>query len=76
VDVFRIIPHVVALATAYALAFPIGWNREHEERSAGLRTFPLRLGDFELRDERLQGACPSAEDIRAAAAEHLADEVA
>src|SRR5688572_21288107 len=38
---FRVIPHVVALAFAYALAFPIGWNREHEERSAGLRTFPL-----------------------------------
>src|SRR3546814_19361372 len=32
---------LVALAVAYALAFPIGWNREHEERSAGLRTFPL-----------------------------------
>ena len=26
---------------AYVLAFPIGWNREKEERSAGLRTFPL-----------------------------------
>jgi putative Mg2+ transporter-C (MgtC) family protein len=33
--------HLVALAVAYALALPIGWNREHEERSAGLRTFPL-----------------------------------
>ena len=40
-DDFNIMPHVVALVTAYALAFPIGWNREHEERSAGLRTFPL-----------------------------------
>lgn len=30
------------LIIAYALAFPIGWNRERrEERSAGLRTFPL-----------------------------------
>ena len=26
---------------AYLLALPIGWNREKEERSAGLRTFPL-----------------------------------
>jgi putative Mg2+ transporter-C (MgtC) family protein len=26
---------------AYLLAFPIGWNREKEERNAGLRTFPL-----------------------------------
>jgi putative Mg2+ transporter-C (MgtC) family protein len=38
---FDILPHAVALAIAYALAFPIGWNREQEERSAGLRTFPL-----------------------------------
>ncbi len=38
---FNILPHLVALFAAYALAFPIGWNREHEERSAGLRTFPL-----------------------------------
>lgn len=38
---FEIIPHVVALAAAYALALPIGWNREQAERSAGLRTFPL-----------------------------------
>lgn len=40
-DSFNILPHFVSLALAYALAFPIGWNREHEERSAGLRTFPL-----------------------------------
>ena len=40
-DAFRILPHVAALAGAYALAFPIGWNREREARSAGLRTFPL-----------------------------------
>lgn len=33
--------HLVALAVAYALALPIGWNREQEERSAGVRTFPL-----------------------------------
>ena len=38
---FNILPHLVALLVAYALAVPIGWNREHEERSAGLRTFPL-----------------------------------
>jgi len=29
------------MVAAYALALPIGWNREREERSAGLRTFPL-----------------------------------
>ena len=38
---FNLLPHLIALAIAYALAFPIGWNREKEERSAGLRTFPL-----------------------------------
>ena len=38
---FNILPHVVALLAAYVLAIPIGWNREQEERSAGLRTFPL-----------------------------------
>ena len=38
---FDIIPHLAALVIAYVLALPIGWNREHEERSAGLRTFPL-----------------------------------
>lgn len=26
---------------AYALAFPIGWDRERSARSAGIRTFPL-----------------------------------
>jgi putative Mg2+ transporter-C (MgtC) family protein len=40
-DHFNMLPHVVALAVAYLLALPIGWNREKEERSAGLRTFPL-----------------------------------
>jgi putative Mg2+ transporter-C (MgtC) family protein len=33
--------HVVSLVVAYVLALPIGWNREREERSAGIRTFPL-----------------------------------
>lgn len=33
--------HLVSLAIAYALALPIGWDREKEERSAGVRTFPL-----------------------------------
>lgn len=38
---FDPIPHIVTLAAAYVLALPIGWNREKEERSAGIRTFPL-----------------------------------
>ena len=40
-NAFDLLPHAVALASAYILALPIGWNREKEERSAGLRTFPL-----------------------------------
>lgn len=38
---FNLLPHLAALAIAYLLSLPIGWNREQEERSAGLRTFPL-----------------------------------
>jgi putative Mg2+ transporter-C (MgtC) family protein len=41
VDKFQILPHLAALAGAYALALPIGWDRERQDRSAGLRTFPL-----------------------------------
>jgi putative Mg2+ transporter-C (MgtC) family protein len=37
----RVVPHLAALAVAYVLALPIGWDRERNERSAGLRTFPL-----------------------------------
>lgn len=33
--------HAFTLFVAYVLALPIGWNREKEERSAGIRTFPL-----------------------------------
>jgi putative Mg2+ transporter-C (MgtC) family protein len=40
-DGFRILPHLGALAAAYALALPIAWDRERADRSAGLRTFPL-----------------------------------
>ncbi|MFC0244253.1 MgtC/SapB family protein [Falsochrobactrum ovis] len=40
-DNFNVWPHIIAMAAAYILALPIGWNREREERSAGLRTFPL-----------------------------------
>jgi putative Mg2+ transporter-C (MgtC) family protein len=35
------LPHIRDLSIAYVLAFLIGWNREREDRSAGLRTFPL-----------------------------------
>jgi putative Mg2+ transporter-C (MgtC) family protein len=36
-----VFPHAFALAIAYILAFPIGLEREREERSAGVRTFPI-----------------------------------
>ena len=41
IDPWESLSHVINLLIAYALAFPIGWNREREERSAGIRTFPL-----------------------------------
>jgi putative Mg2+ transporter-C (MgtC) family protein len=40
-DSFDVTPHVRDLAIAYGLAMPITWDREREERTAGLRTFPL-----------------------------------
>ena len=40
-DRFQIGVHFLALAAAFALAIPIGWDREKRARSAGLRTFPL-----------------------------------
>lgn len=60
---FNILPHVVALALAYALALPIGWNREREERSAGIRTFPLvamATCGFIQATERLTADSPEA----------------
>ena len=40
-DVQSLVDAAVPLLVAYALALPIGWDRERRERSAGLRTFPL-----------------------------------
>jgi putative Mg2+ transporter-C (MgtC) family protein len=40
-DLGDLFPHLASLCGAYALALPIGWDRERNERSAGLRTFPL-----------------------------------
>ena len=33
--------HLGQLAAAFLLSLPIAWDREHRERSAGLRTFTL-----------------------------------
>ena len=40
-DDMLLLRHLAVLAVAYVLALPIAWNREKEDRSAGLRTFPL-----------------------------------
>jgi putative Mg2+ transporter-C (MgtC) family protein len=40
-SLYALVPQIAAMALAYLLALPVGWNREKEERSAGLRTFPL-----------------------------------
>ena len=60
---FRVVPHVAALAAAYVLALPIGWDRERAERSAGLRTFPLvavASCGFVQATERLLATSPEA----------------
>lgn len=57
------LPHLRDLGIAYALAFVIGWNREREDRSAGLRTFPLvavAACGFIQATERLMSAEPEA----------------
>jgi putative Mg2+ transporter-C (MgtC) family protein len=56
--------HLIALALAYGLALPIGWNREKEERSAGVRTFPLvamAACSFVLISTSLPGATPDVQ---------------
>lgn len=56
--------HLVMLLVAYALALPIGWNREKEERSAGIRTFPLvamAACGFVLIASGVPGASPDAQ---------------
>ena len=40
-DVSLMLKNLSSVAVAYVLALPIGWEREQNERSAGLRTFPL-----------------------------------
>ena len=40
-DKIEIVTHLLSLGAAFALAIPIGWDRERRARSAGLRTFPL-----------------------------------
>lgn len=41
IDWNLVVWHLNHLAIAYVLALPIGWDRERNTRSAGLRTFPL-----------------------------------
>lgn len=38
---FIYVAHLAELSIAFVLAIPIGWDREQETRSMGLRTFPL-----------------------------------
>lgn len=40
-DWWQIGANLLSVGVAYLLALPIGWNREQNARSAGLRTFPL-----------------------------------
>ncbi len=40
-DRYELLYGLARITIAFGLAIPIGWNREHAARSAGLRTFPL-----------------------------------
>lgn len=41
VERFLLVGNIKELLIAFIIAIPIGWNREKESRSMGLRTFPL-----------------------------------
>lgn len=41
IDLSQVVSHLVRLGLAFLFALPIAWDREQEERSLGLRTFPL-----------------------------------
>ncbi len=41
IDIAGVLQHTWLLLLAFALALPVAWDREQEERSLGLRTFPL-----------------------------------
>ncbi|MDX1380312.1 MAG: MgtC/SapB family protein [Xanthomonadales bacterium] len=36
-----VLTSLIQVGVAYLLAMPVAWDREHEARTAGLRTFPL-----------------------------------
>lgn len=41
IDWTKVLSHLAHIGIAFVLALPVAWNREHTERGAGLRTFPL-----------------------------------
>jgi putative Mg2+ transporter-C (MgtC) family protein len=41
IEFSALLKNLGAIAIAFLLALPVGWDRERSERSAGLRTFPL-----------------------------------
>lgn len=41
IDLNIMLSNLALMVVAYLLAFPIGWNRERQDRSAGIRTFPM-----------------------------------
>lgn len=41
IDWWKVGANLLSVAAAYLLAMPVAWEREHNARTAGLRTFPL-----------------------------------
>ena len=49
VSAWKFVSHELSLIVAYALALPMGWNREREERSTGSTLSPCCHGRLWLR---------------------------
>lgn len=64
IDWTLVLDHLLRLLFAYALALPIGWERERSARGVGLRTFPLvamaSCGYMLIGTEVLSGSEPYA----------------
>jgi len=55
--------NLLRIGAAYVLAFPVAWEREKAEKSAGLRTFPLvavASAGFVLTGARLADSTPES----------------
>ena len=60
IDWNTIVFHLVLMGVSYLLALPIGWNRERNSRSAGLRS-PISTGRRNTLTDIDLGSSPASE---------------